>query len=63
MKVEKEIPNALNEFGKLVFRNKHDNFLFAERAYSWVDRVVLIDEGNKNCDREVVGDLKFSDLT
>lgn len=36
--------NELNEWGKLVWINKKNPYLFAERAYDWVDRITFIDE-------------------
>ena len=36
----------LNEHGRLAFQNKAMPYLFAHRAYRWVDRIIFIDESN-----------------
>jgi hypothetical protein len=49
----------LNEFGMAVWRHKTKKYLFAERSYSWCDRIVLIDESDLT-HRRIVDDTKFS---
>lgn len=46
---------------KQVYRNRHSDRLIAERAYPWVDRVLIL----LATDRSVLLDTKFSylDLT
>ncbi len=52
----------VNEHGRLVFRNKTNNDLFAHKPYRWVDRIIVIDEASN---RKLVLDTKYStfDLT
>ena len=33
-----------NEYGQIVFINKDNPHLFAERPYHWQDRIIIIDE-------------------
>jgi hypothetical protein len=51
--------HRLNEYGLAVWRHKTKPFLFAQRAYDWVDRIVLIDESD-GVHRTIVDDVKFS---
>jgi hypothetical protein len=37
-------PFELNEYGLLVFKHKTNKRLFLQKAYRWVDRLILIDE-------------------
>lgn len=49
--------NYLNEFGLLVFKHKTNKRLFLERSYSWIDRVIMLDETEG---RQVIMTFKFS---
>lgn len=56
-KEEPSDPNELNEFGLLVFKHKTNKRLFLQKAYRWVDRLILLDETE---DRQIVDSYKFS---
>jgi len=47
----------LDENGKLVFKHKTNPNLFAERAYDWVDRIIVLDETK---DSSIIEDTKYS---
>lgn len=47
----------LDDFGLLVFKHKTNKRLFLMRSYSWVDRLILLDETDG---RSIVDDFKFS---
>ena len=47
----------LNEHGKLVWKHKTNKRLFLERAYHWVDSIIMIDETDG---RAVVQSFKYS---
>jgi hypothetical protein len=47
----------LNEHGKLVWKHKTNKRLFLERAYHWVDSIIMIDETEG---RNVVQSFKYS---
>jgi hypothetical protein len=49
----------LNEFGLRIWSNIKNPNLTAQRAYDWVDRVIIIDESRQ---REVICDQKFSEF-
>ena len=55
-----------NEYGNLVFINKSNPYLFAERPYHWQDRVIFLDEStvdsNGRRERTVKTSKKFSDF-
>ena len=42
--MNKEI--ELNSYGRLAFQNNSMPYLFAHRAFRWVDRIIFIDESN-----------------
>lgn len=50
----------LNDFGKAIWRHKYCKHIVAERAYSWVDRVIIIDEYEDS--RKCIDDIPFSNL-
>jgi hypothetical protein len=50
----------LDEFGKRVWKHKTNQRLFLEQSYSWKERIVLIEEFEK--ERNVVMSFKLSDL-
>jgi len=56
--------NYLDESGLLIFQSKTNPNIFAQRAYDWVDRVILIHEKKKKngYDRLIIGTMKFSDF-
>lgn len=43
---------------KQVYRNKYSDLIIAEKAYPWVDRVLILSAG----DRSVLLDTPFSSL-
>jgi hypothetical protein len=47
----------LNENGKLVWKHRTNKRLFLERAYSWVDSLIMIDETE---DRAIIQGFKYS---
>ncbi len=50
----------LDTFGRLLFQNKENKYLFAERKYRNIDKVIFIDDTRGFC--ENAGEGKFSDL-
>lgn len=44
--LEKNNEIELDEYGRLVFQNNAIPYLFAHRAFSWVDRIIFLDESN-----------------
>jgi|ERR1700761_6446006 len=50
----------LNSFGRLIFQNKANKNLFAERLYRNIDRVIFIDDTRGFC--ENAGEGKFSEF-
>jgi hypothetical protein len=50
----------LDEFGKRVWKHKTNQRLFLEQSYSWKERIVLIEEFEK--ERNVVMSFKLSDF-
>jgi hypothetical protein len=50
-------PEELNEDGKLVYKHKTNKRLFLERAYRWVDRMILLDETEG---RQVIDTYRYS---
>lgn len=49
-----------NEHGQFILQNKTNRKLFAQRAYYWIDRVIIIDETNGG--RRIIDDKKQSDF-
>ena len=49
----------LNGNGMMVWKHRRDKTLFAQKSYSWVDRILLIEEGET---RKVVGDMKAAEF-
>ena len=60
MELNKLRKSWLNSSGLLVFQNKSNRKLFAERTYHWIDRITLIDETND--ERRYAGDIKNHEL-
>ena len=52
--------NWLDQFGQLAFQNKYNPYMFAHRAYHWVDRIIFIDETSGS--RLNVGQGLFSEF-
>ena len=50
----------LNDYGKLAFQNKVNKYLFAERSYRNIDKVIYIDETRGYSEYAGVG--KFSEF-
>ena len=50
----------LNVYGKLAFQNKKNSFLYAERSYRNIDRIIFIDETNGYSENG--GEGKFSEF-
>ena len=50
----------LNIYGKLIFQNKDDKYLFAERTSRHIDKIVLLDESHGY--RNYVGECRFSEF-
>lgn len=57
--VEKYKEYELNEHGKLVFKHKTNKRLFLERAYKWVNNLILLDETEG---RQIIMSFKFTDF-
>ena len=51
---------TLDDFGRRVWKHRFSKNLFAEQAYSWVDRVIILDETQG---RSVVGEVMVNQLT
>ena len=50
----------LNDYGKLAFQNKENKYLFAERSYQNIDKIIYIDESRGYSENAGVG--KFSEF-
>ena len=50
--------NWLNVNGLVIYQNKLNRKLFAERTYHWVDRIVIIDESQN--ERLFIGQCNLS---
>jgi hypothetical protein len=50
----------LNVFGKMIFQNKANKFLFAERSFRNIDRIIFIDDSRGFC--ENAGEGKFTEF-
>ena len=50
----------LNSFGRLLFQNKINKFLFAEKLHRNIDKVAFIDDSRGFCEK--TGEGSFSDF-
>lgn len=49
----------LNGYGRMVWKHRRDKTLFADKSYSWVDRILIIEEKET---RKVVGEMTAKDF-
>ena len=49
----------LNGYGKMIWKHRRDKTLFAEKPYSWADRILLIEEKET---RKLVGEMTAKDF-
>lgn len=49
----------LNDYGRVTLQSKNNENIFAHRDYSWVDRVVILDESTG---RKIIGQYSIQDI-
>lgn len=50
----------LDSYGRILFQNKSNKYLFAERKFRNIDRIIFIDDSRGFC--ENAGEAKFSEF-